>query len=362
MATTSATAGEASPTPGHERLRRISLLERTLGRPAAGALIIVIFVWAVFAFLSITRGNPVFLSHVGTLNYLDVAAQVGIVATAVALLMIGGEFDLSVGSLVGFAGIMIGIGVTEFGWPVWASILVSIVLTTLLGVVNGILVVRTGLPSFIVTLATLFIIRGLTVVLTALITNITFIPIDRAAIAADPIAGFFNWSQVIVINGVRGELKVSILWWIVIALLGWYLLSRTRFGNWITGVGGSPQAARNLGVPVARVKISLFALTAFSAAILATVQSMTFFSADVLRGRGIELDAITTAVIGGSLLTGGYGSVVGAAIGALALGMARIGIVFANITADWYLITIGTLLLVAVVLNNWIRRRFAGLR
>jgi simple sugar transport system permease protein len=221
-------------------------------------------------------------------------------------------------------------------------------------VINGIIVVRTGLPSFIVTLATLFIIRGLTVVMTALITNITFIPIDRAVVAADPIAGFFNWSA--------GPFKVSILWWIVIAVIGAYILGRTRFGNWIAGVGGSASAARNLGVPVARVKISLFALTAFSAAILATVQSMTFFSSDVLRGRGLELDAITTAVIGGSLLTGGYGSVVGAAIGALALGMARIGIVFANINSDWYFIAIGTLLLVAVVLNNWIRRRFAGLR
>ena len=112
---------------------------------------------------------------------------------------------------------------------------------------------------------------------------------------------------------------------------------------------------------MARVKISLFALTAFSASVLATIQSMTFFSADILRGRGIELDAITTAVIGGSLLTGGYGSVAGTALGALSLGMARQGIVFADINADWYKIAIGTLLLVAVVLNNWIRRRFAGL-
>ena len=126
-------------------------------------------------------------------------------------------------------------------------------------------------------------------------------------------------------------------------------------------MGGSSVAARNLGVPVARVKILLFALTAFSASILATIQSMTFFSADILRGTGIELDAITTAVIGGCLLTGGYGSVAGTALGALALGMARQGIVFADINADWYKIAIGTLLLVAVVLNNWIRRRFAGL-
>jgi simple sugar transport system permease protein len=362
MATTAATAGEASPTPGHDRLRRVSLLQRVLGRPAAGALIIAIFVWIVFAVLSIRSGNAVFLAHVGTLNYLDVAAQVGIVATAVALLMIAGEFDLSVGSLVGFAGIMIGILVTEAGWPIWAAILTAMALTTLLGVGNGLLVVRTGLPSFIVTLATLNIIRGVAVVLTAEVTDITFIRIPPEAVAADPIAGFFNWSQVIIINGVRGELKVSILWWIAIAVLGWWLLSRTKFGNWIAGVGGSPQAARNVGVPVARVKVALFALTAFSASVLAAVQSMTFFSSDVLRGRGLELDAITTAVIGGTLLTGGYGSVVGAAIGALSLGMARIGIVFANINADWYFIAIGTLLLVAVMLNNWIRRRFAGLR
>ena len=205
------------------------------------------------------------------------------------------------------------------------------------------------------TLATLFIIRGATQALTAQITQITYIPIAPASIAADPIAGLFNWSY-------RRTSRSPSCWWILLAVIGAYILGRTRFGNWITGVGGSPSAARNLGVPVARVKILLFAGTAFSAAILAAVQSMTFFSADVLRGQGYELRAITTAVIGGSLLTGGYGSVAGAAIGALALGMAQIGIVFANINADWYLVALGTLLLVAVVLNNWIRRRFAGLR
>ncbi len=349
--------GSPGTEPGSDRLRRISLSQRLLGRPAAGALIIAIFVWIVFAILSLRTGNPVFLGLDGTLSYLDVAAQVGILATSVALLMIAGEFDLSIGSLVGFAGIVIGIGVTEFGMPVWSAILLSMVLTTMLGVLNGIIVVRTGLPSFIVTLATLFLFRGMTQVLTAEITNITFIPIDRATVAADPIAWIFNWH-----GGPGGDVKVSIIWWILIAGVGAYVLGKTKFGNWIAGVGGSASAARNLGVPVARVKITLFAMTAFSAAILAAVQSMTFFSADVLRGRFIELDAITTAVIGGSLLSGGYGSVVGAAVGALALGMARIGIVFADINADWYAVAIGTLLLVAVVLNNWIRRRFAGLR
>jgi len=325
-----------------------------LGRPAAGALLITVFLWIVFAILSTLAGGGVFYSLDGTLNYLDVAAQVGIVGTAVALLMIGGEFDLSVGSLIGFAGIVIGICVTTYGLPVWAGILISMVLTTILGVINGLLVVRTGLPSFIVTLATLYIISGATQALTAQITQITYIPIAPALVAADPIAGIFNWSI--------GNFKVSILWWILLAAVGVYILGRTKFGNWITGVGGSASAARNLGVPVNRVKVTLFAGTAFSAAILAAVQSMTFFSADVLRGQGYELRAITTAVIGGCLLTGGYGSVAGTAIGALALGMAQIGIVFANINADWYLVTLGTLLLVSVVLNNWFRRRYAGLR
>jgi simple sugar transport system permease protein len=144
--------------------------------------------------------------------------------------------------------------------------------------------------------------------------------------------------------------------------VGAYVLGRRRFGNWIAGVGGSPSAARNLGVPVARVKIILFATTAFSASVLAAIQSTRFSSADVLRGTGMELTAITTAVIGGCLLTGGYGSVAGTALGALALGMAQIGIVYASINADWNKIATGTLLLAAVVLNNWIRRRFAGLR
>ncbi len=350
MAAPAATPDQSS------RLRHIPLYERVLARPAAGAAIIVVFVWVVFAFLG---GRSGFLTAEGTLSYLDVAAQIGILGTAVALLMIAGEFDLSVGSLVGFAGIVTGICITELGLPVSLSIAISMALTTLLGVGNGVIVVRTGLPSFIVTLATLFIIKGITIVATAEITNITYIPIARAVIDGDPIAQLFRAS---IDFPFGGAIKVSILWWIVIAAFGAYVYSRTSFGNWIAGVGGSAAAARNLGVPVARVKIMLFAGTALSAAVLAAVQSMTFYSSDVLRGQGMELRAITTAVIGGSLLTGGYGSVVGAAIGAMALGMAQIGIFFAGINADWYNVALGSLLLIAVVLNNGIRRRFAGLR
>jgi simple sugar transport system permease protein len=359
MATTTA---EPTPAPQRERLRRISLSQRLLAKPAAGALVIVVFVWIVFAVLSTARGNTAFLSIPGTLGYLDVAAQVGIIGTAVALLMIAGEFDLSVGSMVGFAGIIIGICATIYGLPIWLSIVVAMVLTTILGAINGFIVVRTGLPSFIVTLATLFIIAGLSSVLTSFVTNITYIPIDPARIAADPLAGLFTWKLSFKFGDQTTDFQASLVWWVIIAGVGAYILGRRRFGNWIAGVGGSPVAARNLGVPVARVKIALFATTAFSAAILAAIQSMRFSSADILRGGGLELTAITTAVIGGCLLTGGYGSVAGTALGALALGMAQIGIVYASINADWNKIATGALLLSAVVLNNWIRRRFAGLR
>jgi simple sugar transport system permease protein len=360
MASTTTAAPRA---PGSDRLRNLSLTQRFLARPAAGALIIVVFVFLIFFAIAFSRRglDAPFLSLAGTLNYLDVAAQVGIIATAVALLMIAGEFDLSIGSMVGFAGIIMGIGITIWNLPVWLSILMAMLLATVLGAVNGFIVVRTGLPSFIVTLATLFIIRGASSVLTSTVSPITYIPVDPTKIASDPLAAIFAWNAPISLAGQTGTLQVSIILWILIAIVGVYILGRTRFGNWIAGVGGSAGAARNLGVPVARVKIALFALTGFSAAVLAAIQTTRFTSADILRGTGYELDAITTAVIGGSLLTGGYGSVAGTALGALALGMARQGIVFADINADWYKIAIGTLLLVAVVLNSWIRRKFAGL-
>src|SRR5262245_30660952 len=220
-----ATTTTATPAaPGSDRLRQLSLAQRFLARPAAGALLIVIFVWIVFAALSLTRGNAAFLGLAGTLNYLDVAAQVGILATAVALLMIAGEFDLSIGSMVGFAGIVIGICVTIWGLPLWLGIILAMIVTTFLGVINGFIVVRTGLPSFIVTLATLFIIRGASSVLTSSVTNITYIPIVPASIAGDPLGAIFGWNFPIETGGgATTSIQVSIVFWILIAIVGIYV-------------------------------------------------------------------------------------------------------------------------------------------
>ncbi|MEW6638337.1 MAG: ABC transporter permease, partial [Actinomycetota bacterium] len=152
-------------------------------------------------------------------------------------------------------------------------------------------------------------------------------------------------------------IPVSVFWWLGLAVLGTYVLQRTPFGNWIFGAGGDKVAARNVGVPVNRVKIILFMCTALSAALLATIQVMDAGSADVLRGELLELQAIAASVIGGVLLTGGYGSVVGAVFGALIFGMVQQGIFFTGVNTDWFLVFVGVMLLIAVLFNNVIRNR-----
>ncbi len=332
--------------PLDERIRRVSLASILLSRPEIGAVIGAVLVWAVFA---VWAGGNGFLSLNGTATYLEVAAQVGIVASAVALLMIAGEFDLSVGSVIGAAGMVVAIGIGVVGLPVWLAVLLAFAFAIVIGLINGYLVVRTRLPSFIVTLGTLFILRGLTIGITRAITGRTQVGGLAATTQDDPVAAIFTTNI--------GPFEVAILWWLGLALIATFVLLRTRFGNWIFGVGGSAIAARNVGVPVDRVKIILFMATAASAALLAVIQVLDAGSGDVLRGSDKEFEAIITSVIGGTLLTGGYGSAIGAVFGALTLGMTRQGIVFAGIPGDWYLAFLGVLLLAAVIVNNYIRQR-----
>jgi simple sugar transport system permease protein len=338
-----------------ERVRRTSIVSVLLTRPELGAVTGAILVWIVFALWAGSRG---FLSLAGTATWLEVTAQVGIVGSAVALLMIAGEFDLSVGSMVGAAGMVVAIGVGTFGLPVWLAVIIAMLIALAIGFMNGYLVIWTRLPSFIVTLGTLFILRGLTIGLTRAITERTQVGGLRSAIDADPIA--FIFTSDITIAGV--DFSVSIVWWLAIALIATWVLVRTPFGNWIFGTGGSSIAARNVGVPVARVKILLFMATAASAALLAVIQVLTVGSGDVLRGEQKEFEAIITAVIGGTLLTGGYGSAIGTIFGAITLGITKQGIFYAGVPGDWYLAFLGVLLLLAVIVNNYIRQRASQTR
>jgi len=348
-----------------ERVRGRPSWQKALTRPAAGAVIttiiaLLVFTWPIWECLQDSQACFAngFLTPRGISNWLEVAAQVGILAAAVSLLMIAGEFDLSVGSMIGAAGMVLALGMTEFGLEPWMAIIAAFAFALGVGFFNGWVVTRTGLPSFIVTLAMLFLIRGLTIGITRLITGRTQVGGLRDITDGDPLVQFFAGDLII------GDfsLPAAIFWWVLVTAVAWWVLTRTTFGNWILGTGGNRTAARNVGVPVRGVKISLFMATAGSAALLACIQVFTVASADVLRGEQKELEAIAASVIGGNLLTGGYGSPIGAFFGALTLGMTKVGIPLAGLASDWYFAILGVVLLVAVLLSNEVRRRGTGVR
>jgi simple sugar transport system permease protein len=332
-----------------ERLVETSWLKRLLMRPELGALGGAVLIWLFFAIVAPTG----FLSLRGTASYLEVSSHLGILAVAVALLMIGGEFDLSIGSIIGLAGATMAILSAYIGLPLYAASAVALLIALTIGFLNGYLVITTRLPSFIITLGSLFVVRGLTIALTRLLTGRTQIG------SLDKVEGYAIMRVIfgsdIMIAGV--PFSISILWWLGITALATWVLLRTPVGNWIFGAGGSAVAARNVGVPVDRLKISLFMTTAFAAWLVATIQITVVKSADTLRGEQQEFIAIIAAVIGGNLLTGGYGSAVGAALGALIFGMVKQGIVFAGVDADWFNVFLGSMLIVAVLVNNFIRQR-----
>ena len=335
--------------PADERVRQVGLLRRLLIRPELGAVAGAII---VFVFFAVVAGDRGFLTSTGTISYLEVSAQLGIVVIPVALLMIAGEFDLSVGSMIGAAGMLLAIPMAEFGWPLWAALLLAFGVALVIGFLNGYLVVRTGLPSFIVTLATLFALRGATIGFTRLITG-------RTQVSGVQAEGSFLGA---LFAGEIAGIPVSIFWWLGLGALGTWILLRTTFGNWIFGTGGDPVAARNVGVPVNRVKILLFMATAAAATLLAVLQVLDAGSADVLRGTLFEFQAIIATVIGGVLLTGGYGSVIGPMFGALIFGMVNQGIFFTGVNTDWFQVFLGAMLLIAVIVNNYIRQRAARSR
>jgi simple sugar transport system permease protein len=350
----------ASVASESDRLRSVSPVRLFFGRPEAGAIAGAVIVFVIFAILSIARGDigKGFLSIQGAASYLEVGAQLAILGVAVSLLMIAGEFDLSVGSMIGAAGLLLGLLIVEWGVPPSIAIVLTFGFALAVGAFNGWLRIKTGLPSFIVTLGTLYILRSAGVGFTRALTSQTIVSGITEKTAGDPIVQLFTAKVTIA----GGDFKIILVWAIALALIGTWLLTRTKFGNWIFAVGGSEQAARYVGVPVARVKITLFMCTAAAATLLAVIQVLSFGSADVLRGTNKELEAITTAVVGGTLLTGGYGSVLGSLFGAFILGTTQLGIFFTGINSDWYGVVLGAILLVAAIANTYLLRRSSGTR
>jgi simple sugar transport system permease protein len=362
-----------------ERIKQVSSFRQALIRPELGGIVGTIAVFTFFALFAFDSGM---FNAQGVMNWSVVSAQFMIIAVGACLLMIAGEFDLSVGSMIGFAGMMIAVFSISLGWPMWAAILITFVICIAFGALNGVIVVRTGLPSFIVTLATLFILRGFTIFIPQTLERKTIIGGIREAAEGDWLAPLFGgkifggvfqwmgdqgWITVFDRGNMAGKpvvdgIPMLIVWALGLVVFGHILLTRTRFGNWIFAAGGDAQAARYVGVPVGRVKITMFMFTAFCATVFAVCQVMEFGSAGADRGLLKEFEAIIAVVIGGALLTGGYGSVIGAALGALIFGVVQQGLFFANVESSLFRVFLGVILLLAVILNTYIRRLITGER
>ena len=341
--------GTAGAAQSDERVAELGFFRRLLRQPEVGALIGAIVVWAFFAVIT----PDIWLSATGVARILDSSSTLGIMAVAVALLMIGGEFDLSAGVMTGTTGLITGILATQLGWNLWVTMLVALIFALVVGYLNGLMVVKTGLPSFIVTLATFFILRGANVGVTRLVLNQVRVAGIDAAPGFEAARLLFNTE----FSLFGAEFRTVTIWWIVITIVASWILLRTKYGNWIFATGGDANAARSQGVPAQRVKIALFMTTAVAAWMLGNMNDLRLRSAVASQGIGQEFVYIIAAVIGGCLLTGGYGSAIGASIGALIFGMVRVGITFAGWDTDWFYAFLGVMLLVAVLVNNFTRKR-----
>lgn len=330
-AATLETASSGSAEPGAPGSLR-EAWRIALRRPASGALLGTTLMVVVFSIIA----SPNFLTLRSTASTFTLAAELGIVAMGVTVLMIGGEFDLSVGSVLGVSSVTVP-WLAARGWPVAAAIPVALIVATLIGLINGIIVNRARIPSFIVTLGALFWWRG---VLFA-VTRGFPIRVDRD----DPAFTIFS-------ARLPSGFNVSIIWFLAVTAVLAFVLVRTRFGNWIFATGGNPKSAEQLGIPTKRVKLVLFSLAGFLAGLAGVIQVGRFSGVDSLRGTTVELEAVAAAVIGGTWLAGGYGSVVGTALGCIMLGVIQNGLVLAGIAGYWYRAFIGLLIVIVVVVNQ----------
>ncbi|WP_406472119.1 ABC transporter permease [Streptomyces sp. NBC_01615] len=349
----STTAPAPAPAPSQdtkadERLLKTSPLRKLMSRPELGSVVGAI---AVFVFFALFADSFVRAASLSTVLYAS--STIGIMAVPVALLMIGGEFDLSAGVMVTSSALISSMFSYQMTANVWVGVFVSLLVTLAIGVFNGVMLTRTDPPSFIITLGTFLMLTGMNLGFTKLISG----TVSTKSIS--DMEGFSSakdvFASTITIGGV--DFKITILWWLALVVVATWILLRTRVGNWIYAVGGGEEAARAVGVPVDKTKIGLYMGVSFGAWISG---QHLLFSFDVVQsgeGVGNELIYIIAAVIGGCLITGGYGSAVGAAVGALIFGMVSKGIVFAEWNPDWFKFFLGVMLLLATLLNHWVRKR-----
>ena len=328
--------------PSHRR----SLL-RLVKRPEFGALVGAVVLFVFFSFVS-----DVFLQPSSFVTVLYGSSVIGIMAVGVTLLMIGGEVDLSAGVAVTASALTSALISTHYNVNVWVGVVLALVFSLLIGFVNGILFVKTKLPSFIVTLSTFLMLTGANLALTRLIAGSVSSPTVAGLPGYETARAIF--ASTIPIGGVN--VSVTVFIWVALVIVGNWVLRHTRVGNWIFASGGDERAARASGVPVDKVKIGLFMGVALCAWIAAMHTLFAFNVVQSGEGVGNEFLYIIAAIIGGTLMTGGYGSIIGAAIGAFIFGMANKGIVYAWWQPDWFKFFLGATLLMAVLINLYVRK------
>ncbi|ADX72062.1 ABC transporter permease [Pseudarthrobacter phenanthrenivorans] len=337
-----------SPAVRDERVSKRNPFQKLLARPEVGALVGAIVLFVFFASVSQTFIQPNAFATV-----LYGSSTIGIMAVGVSLLMIGGEFDLSTGVAVISSALTASMFSWYFSMNVWVGVVLALVVSLAIGFINGWILMKTKLPSFIVTLATFLMLTGLNLGLTRMIGGGVSSPSISDMDGYQAARAIFASS--VKIGGVDVNNTVFI-WIALVAVASWVLL-RTKVGNWIFAVGGDANAARAVGVPVKATKIGLFMAVGFCGWILGMHNLFAFDAVQSGEGVGNEFLYIIAAVIGGCLLTGGYGSAVGGAIGAFIFGMANKGIVYAQWNPDWFKFFLGLMLLLATIVNLYVKRR-----
>jgi simple sugar transport system permease protein len=309
-------------------------------RPEAGAFL---GLFGVFVFF-LAFGSIDFLKPAGAASWLNVAANLGIVAFPIGLLMIAGELDISIGSMIPAGSMTVAIISGYYGLPIWMGIAASLGLGVVVGLVNGILVVRTNVPSLIVTLGTLFAVAGLVLGLSVMLTGTTSVALKAPELAK------FLFGQF-----VANTLQVIIFWWLALTAIYIFVIHFSPYGNWIFAMGGDKVSARNAGIPTSRLTIALFVLSSTSAAFVGMCQAILFNSAQVSAGMSFIFNSIISVVVGGVLLTGGFGSIVGIFFGTITFAVVNQGIYFTTFDRNWSSLIIGVMLLLAVLMNNTFR-------
>jgi simple sugar transport system permease protein len=346
MSQTVKTAPAGAPAEASNRVQ-LGWSNRLLARPEVGALVAAIVILIFFLIVA-----PTFRQPDSFFTVLYQASTIGIVAVGVGMLMIGGEFDLSAGVLVTSSGLFAAMFCYQLGINLIVGAVLSLVFALAIGFLNGYLVMRTGIPSFLITLGTFFVLQGANLGVTKLVTGAVSTPninqMDGYGLLSAIFSSSFRIGPV--------TLWTTVLWWIAFVLLSSWVLQRTRIGNWIYAVGGNAASARAVGVPVLKVKVGLFMTVSFLGWFTGMHYLYNFNVLQANNGVGNEFLYIIAAVVGGTLLTGGYGNAFGVAIGAFIFRMTSLGIIYAGWDPNWFKAFLGVMLLLAVGVNLYVKK------